>query len=137
MLMDMNFKIRAKSESVAIFTKSVLIFVLIKYGWGLLGYAFAQLAYGLVLIFMYYSQSTDDQIITIEHAVGITSKENDDNSDHAKDVWSFTTQMISTMLRFEDNVLLQHYTDLIEFSKVCFLKFILSEGQNLMIVYFT
>jgi len=41
MLLNMEFSVRAKAESVAIFVKSVMIYLLIYKGYGLLGYAVA------------------------------------------------------------------------------------------------
>ena len=41
MLLNMDFPRRAKAESVSIFVKSVLIYVLVYKGLGLLGYAIA------------------------------------------------------------------------------------------------
>lgn len=53
MLLKMEFQMRAKAESISIFIKSVLIYALIYKGWGLLGYAISQLAYGFMLLIMY------------------------------------------------------------------------------------
>ena len=57
MLLKMEFKIRAKSESIAIFVKSVMIYYLVYQKMDLLAYAFAQLAYSLILLAMYAYQS--------------------------------------------------------------------------------
>lgn len=41
MLLNMEFGVRAKAESVAIFNKTVLIYLLVAKGYGLLAYAVA------------------------------------------------------------------------------------------------
>ena len=57
MLLKMEFKIRAKAESIAIFVKSVMIYYLVYLKMDLLAYAFAQLAYSVILLAMYAYQS--------------------------------------------------------------------------------
>ena len=56
MLMEMDFSKRAKSESVAIFFKTVLTYLLVYKGLGLLAYALAQMGYSIVLFMMYTYQ---------------------------------------------------------------------------------
>jgi hypothetical protein len=56
MLMNMEFSMRAKAESISIFVKSVLTYVLIYYGgFGLLAYALAQVAYSSCLFCVYFT----------------------------------------------------------------------------------
>ena len=56
MLLNMDFSVRAKAESIAIFFKSVLIYLLVFKGFGLLAYAVAQLVYGFILLALYFYQ---------------------------------------------------------------------------------
>lgn len=56
MLFKMDFKIRAKAESVSIFFKSITIYLLIKYDYGLLSYGLAQVIYSLCLLVGYFFQ---------------------------------------------------------------------------------
>jgi hypothetical protein len=53
MLLRMEFAMRAKAESVAIFNKTVLIYLLVSKGYGLMAYAIAQLVYSIVLLIIY------------------------------------------------------------------------------------
>lgn len=53
MLLKMEFAMRAKAEGVAITVKTLLVYVLVYRGWGLLAYASAQLAYSCVLLVVY------------------------------------------------------------------------------------
>jgi hypothetical protein len=56
MLMNMEFSMRSKAESISIFVKSVLIYVLIYYRvFGLLAFALCKLAYSSCLFFVYFT----------------------------------------------------------------------------------
>ena len=63
MLREMDFSKRAKSESVAIFFKTVLTYGLVYKGMGLLAYALAQITYSLILFLMYTLQYKKDKSI--------------------------------------------------------------------------
>ena len=60
MLMNSEFKIRAKSESISIFSKSFITYFLVFQNMGLLGYALSQLGYSLILFTMYAWQSHNE-----------------------------------------------------------------------------
>ena len=53
MLLDMEFSMRAKAEGLSITVKTVLVYLLVFKGWGLLAYAVSQVAYSLMLLAAY------------------------------------------------------------------------------------
>ena len=111
----MDFSVRAKSEGVAIFFKSVLVYLLVWQGMGLLAYAIAQLVYSLILLSIYAIQSGDVKQHFKLHNLPVKAGAQS----------------------LERYVLPQHQADLWNFTKVCVLKFIVSEGEKIMIFYFT
>ena len=122
MLLKMEFQMRAKAESVSIFVKSVLIYFLIYKGLGLLGYALAQIAYGIVLVSMYsFINSGGEKGLINEY---YTVKEVKTNFEKG-DKW------------YDKYILKDHMVDLAQFSQLCVLKFVLTEGEKIVIFYFT
>lgn len=121
MLLKMEFQMRAKAESVSIFVKSVLIYYLIYKGLGLLGYALAQIAYGIVLVSMYSFINSGPKSLISEY---YTVKEVKTNFEKG-DKW------------YDKYILKDHMKDLAQFSQLCVLKFVLTEGEKIVIFYFT
>ena len=63
MLLEMDFGKRAKSESVAIFFKTIITYCLVYREMGLLAYAIAQLTYSVIIFIMYTFQYKQDKIL--------------------------------------------------------------------------
>lgn len=53
MLLEMEFQMRAKAEGISITVKTLLVYLLVYEGFGLLAYAISQVAYSLVLLGAY------------------------------------------------------------------------------------
>lgn len=122
MLIQMDFTIRAKAEGAAVLVKTVAVFLFIRQDLGLFAYALGQLLYSVTL-FCLYRALVDNGILKY-----------------------FTLEPIPHQLTASDSkerhwlsgyVLSEHWTDLVEFSKVCLIKFVLTEGEKLAIFYMT
>ena len=107
--MDMSKRVTA--EGISIFVKSVCMYLFITlFGdrMGLLAFALAQMVYCIILLFSYAFSFRHDNI---------------------KDI--FTVKTLGDSM-----VLSEHKSDLKEFSLVCIVKFVLTEGQKIIIFAF-
>ena len=109
--MQMDFSQRAKAESVAIFFKSISTYAFLYLDFGLMAYSLAQIAYSLCLLFIFARVS--DLRMEQFKVVPIRSKKG----------------ILSNYLTVEDEEDLNHFT------RICLLKFFLSEGEKIMISY--
>ena len=111
MLLRLDLQNRVKAEGIAIFAKSISLYMFIMLEIGLLAFALAQIIYCSALITMY--------VILFR------------NEDNFADLFS--------VKKIEGNstrVLQEHKSDLKEFSLVCIVKFVLTEGEKFIIFAF-
>lgn len=111
MLLRLDLQNRVKAEGAAIFAKSISLYMLIMLDIGLLAFSLAQIIYCGVLITMYFILFR--------------------NEDNFGDLFS--------VKKIENNstrVLQEHKSDLKEFSLVCIVKFVLTEGEKFIIFAF-
>lgn len=111
MLLRLDLQNRVKAEGFAIFAKSISLYMLIMLDIGLLAFSLAQIIYCGVLITMYFILFR--------------------NEDNFGDLFS--------VKKIENNstrVLQEHKSDLKEFSLVCIVKFVLTEGEKFIIFAF-
>lgn len=111
MLLRLDLQNRVKAEGIAIFAKSVSLYLFLTLDIGLLAFALAQIVYCMVLISMYSYLFRNENILKELFAV---VQIQDDGS----------------------KVLLEHKIDLKEFSLVCIVKFVLTEGEKFIIFAF-
>lgn len=114
MLQQMDMSYRIKSEGLAIFFKSVLLYLLLRVAdLQLMAFALAQLAYCLILLGMYRHLFREKDIAGLYKVCPVKDKEG---------------RAVS--------VLGEHKADLREFSLVAVVKFVLTEGEKFIIFAF-
>jgi hypothetical protein len=112
MLQQMEMSYRVKSEGIAIFFKSVLLYLFLRCDLKLLSFALAQLVYCLILLGMYrhlFSQGGNGSSLL------------------------YTVQAFMDKEGRSVAVLKEHKDDLREFSLVAVVKFVLTEGEKFII----
>jgi hypothetical protein len=112
MLLNMDLAYRVKSEGLAIFAKSATLYLLLLCDLKLLSFALAQLIYCLVLLGMYRYQSLGEPLSKYYQVKKVTEN------------------------RQNVRVFKEHKNDLWEFSMVCVVKFVLTEGEKFIIFAF-
>jgi len=118
----MEFSMRAKAEGLSITVKTVLVYLLVFKGWGLLAYAVSQVAYSLMLLAAYI-------LLNKEEGVSYNTM--------LRKSYSLCSLSSGGAKGWADYVLPQHSEDLRGFTQVCILKFLLTEGEKIVIFYFT
>jgi len=135
MLLDMDFTMRAKAEGAAIFIKSVLVYYLIREQLGLLAYALGEVTMNLVIFVIYFTvkknklgQQQNQSSLALIYSQYFQMRPIVTEAKRNKDKGSY----LSALGHF---ILPQHLQDLRQFTQLCFLKLILTEGEKIVISF--